>query len=100
VRFNPQINQDAFREYAREVYAMAEKEVLSVQLVKDSFITYNYPDSANQMTLGVNIMDLKEDRQLVERAIADREPMVIGPRKLLQNVQGIPSSDFSIRLSQ
>lgn len=89
VRFNPQINQDAFRDYAREVYAMAEKEVLSVQLVKDSFITYNYPDSSNQMTVGINIMDLEEDRQLVEKAIQRKEPMVIGPRVLLQNVQGM-----------
>lgn len=89
VRYNPQLNQDAFRDFAKEVYAMADREVLSVQLVKDSFITYNYPDSANKMTEGINILKLKEDRVLVEKAIKKREPMLIGPRMLLQNVQGM-----------
>lgn len=89
VRFNPQINQDAFKDFAKEVYAMAEREVLSVQLVKDSFITYNFPESPNKETEGVNIMELEEDRELVEKAILNREPMVIGPRVLIQQVQGM-----------
>jgi len=93
VKYNPEIDQKAFSDFAANVYEMAEGEVLSVQLVKDSIIKYNYPIEGNEVTFGKNITQFDQDIKYVREAIMSKSPMLIGPRVLLQGELGLVYRD-------
>lgn len=93
VSFNPDINEKAFNDFSSKVYEIAENEILSVQLVKDSIILYNYPQKGNEVTKGVNITQIAEDAEYVRRSIRNATPMLVGPRTLIQDKLGLVYRD-------
>lgn len=89
IKFNPSLNNQEFRQFAKGIYKIANKDLVAIQLVRDSIIVFNYPDSADDNLIGRNILEIFEDRELVEQAIEEMKPMLIGPRELLQGKLGM-----------
>lgn len=89
IQYDTNITKEKYNQFAKEIYELANQELQSVQLVRDSIITYNYPEEGNEKTIGKNILNVFDDRPLVSEAIKKQQPMFIGPRKLLQGPSGI-----------
>jgi two-component sensor histidine kinase/sensor domain CHASE-containing protein len=89
VQYDTNLSAKNFYDFASEIHRIVNGEIQSVQLVKDSIIIYNFPTSGNEQTLGKNILQLFEDRALVQESIDQKAPMIIGPRKLIQGTVGM-----------
>lgn len=89
VSIHPNIDQESFTKFTKEVYNISKKGLLSVQLVKDSIILYNYPEKGNEVTVGVNVNSLLKDRTIIDYSRKNRTPLIIGPRVLLQEKMGL-----------
>lgn len=89
VKSNPNISQEKFNSFAIHLYEAAKDNVISIQLTKDSIISFNYPSKGNESTIGVNILDIETNNQYVKDAYRKKEKMSIGPRILIQNRLGL-----------
>lgn len=89
VGIHPNINQESFTEFTKEIYKISKKGLLSIQLVKDSIILYNYPEAGNEATVGVNVNTLLKDRSIIDYSRKNKTPLIIGPRILLQGKMGL-----------
>jgi two-component sensor histidine kinase len=89
VSIHPNINQETFSEFTKEVYNLSSEGLISIQLVKDSTILYNYPLEGNEITIGVNVNELLKDRTIIDYSYKHQTPMIIGPRVLLQGKMGL-----------
>lgn len=88
IRVNPNIESDEFNEFVSHIYQATKQDILTVQLVKDSVITYNYPDKGNEITLGKNIFELSTDKETTINAFRNQVKMIEGPKMLIQKRLG------------
>lgn len=93
VAYNPSINQAAYKDFVSKVHKYSQEELISIQLVKDSIILYNYPREGNEITQGKNIMKIEQDSDYVRKCYRNKLPMTIGPRILLQQKLGLVYRD-------
>jgi two-component sensor histidine kinase len=89
VKNNPTISQNEFADFAKYLYESSKNDLISIQLVKDSIITYNYPIIGNEATIGVNILTIPSDQNNVSNAYRNKEAMSVGPRNLIQEKLGV-----------
>lgn len=89
VKMNPSLEESEFNDFTRYLFESSKNDLISIQLVKDSIITYNYPILGNEATKGVNIFDVSNDRSFVSEAYNSKSAMSVGPRILLQKKLGI-----------
>ncbi|MEQ8910642.1 MAG: histidine kinase dimerization/phosphoacceptor domain -containing protein [Vicingaceae bacterium] len=89
IQYDTSFTSSEFQHFSAELYNIANKEIQAVQLVKDSIISYNYPEEGNEVTIGKNILQIFDDRSIVRKSMKERTSMLIGPRKLLQGSMGL-----------
>jgi PAS domain S-box-containing protein len=72
------ITSNAFNAIARLLH-VDRVGLESIQLAKDNIITYVYPSQENEPLLGINLMDIPEQREAIQRAIDSLSTVVAGP---------------------
>jgi PAS domain S-box-containing protein len=79
---NPNISEAEFVATGRILLAN-KTGIRSIGLVKGTTIAYVYPLVGNESAIGVDLMTIPRQRQMVEEAIATRKTVLAGPVKLL-----------------
>ncbi|NJS09823.1 MAG: PAS domain S-box protein [Microcoleus sp. CSU_2_2] len=87
---NPNITEAEFAATARILLAQ-QTGIRSISLVKNTTIAYIYPRQGNEVVIGVDLLMVPKQRQMVEDAIETRKTLVAGPVKLLQGGVGFIS---------
>jgi PAS domain S-box-containing protein len=87
---NPNITEAEFAATARILLAQ-QTGIRSISLVKNTTIAYIYPRPGNEVVIGVDLLTIPQQRQMVEDAIETRKTLVAGPVKLLQGGFGFIS---------
>jgi two-component system sensor histidine kinase ChiS len=80
---NPEIDQATFEELARVLVARSSG-IPSAALFKNSIATHLYPLKGQEEALGFDPMNVPEEREAFERAIATRSTVLAGPVKLVK----------------
>lgn len=83
----PNITEAEFAATARILLA-EQKGIRSIGLVKGTTIAYMYPRTGNESAIGVDLMSIPDQRQMVEEAIETRKTVLAGPVKLLEGNVG------------
>lgn len=89
VQYDYGFTENQFNQFAKEIYKIADQELQSVQIIRDSLIQFNYPKVGNEKTEEINILKVNADRKLVTKSIRQLKPILIGPRKLIQGFEGL-----------
>ncbi|MFM9263704.1 PAS domain S-box protein [Tychonema sp. BBK16] len=79
---NPNISEAEFAAMGKILLAN-QAGISSIGLVKSTTIAYMYPLVGNESAIGVDLMTIPTQRQMVEEAIATRKTVLAGPVKLL-----------------
>lgn len=79
---NPNISEAEFAATSRILLAN-QTGIRSIGLVKGTTIAYMYPLVGNESAIGVDLMTIPTQRQMVEEAIETRKTVLAGPVKLL-----------------
>jgi PAS domain S-box-containing protein len=79
---NPNISEAEFAATAR-ILLTNQTGIRSIGLVKGTTIAYMYPLVGNESAIGVDLMTIPTQRQMVEEAIETRKTVLAGPVKLL-----------------
>jgi PAS domain S-box-containing protein len=87
---NPKITEAEFAATARILLAQ-QTGIRSISLVKNTTIAYIYPRQGNEVVIGVDLLTVPKQRQMVEDAIETRKTLVAGPIQLLQGGVGFIS---------
>ena len=83
VASNPEFTQSEFDRVAGEILQKAP-HISNIGLARDNVISYVYPLAGNEAILGVNYMDLPDQKPAVERAIETGKTVIAGPVDLIQ----------------
>ncbi|MEG3937080.1 PAS domain S-box protein [Microcoleus sp. S36b_A3] len=78
---NPNITEAEFAATTRILLAQ-QTGIRNITLVKGTTIAYIYPPEGNKKAIGLDLMAVSEQRQMVEEVINTRKTLVAGPVKL------------------
>ena len=83
VASNPEFTHDEFDRVAGEILQKAPY-IRNIGLARDNVISYVYPLAGNEAIIGVNYMDLPEQKPAVVEAIKTGKTVIAGPVDLIQ----------------
>ena len=83
ISHKPNISEAEFAATARILVAQ-QTGIRNISLVKGTTIAYIYPRQGNERAIGVDLMAIPEQWQMVAEAIDTRKTLVAGPVKLLE----------------
>lgn len=79
----PTLTQSEFTELAR-VLVDSKTGIRTVVFSKGTILSYYYPLKGNESAIGTDIMDIPDQREVVENTIRTRKTLVAGPVELVQ----------------
>jgi diguanylate cyclase (GGDEF)-like protein len=88
VAANPDLSNDEFSKVAANLIEEVPY-ILNVSLAKDNVITHVYPLAGNEKALGLNFMNVPEQRDAVLEAVANKAAVIAGPVDLVQGGRGL-----------
>ncbi|MEG4802958.1 PAS domain S-box protein [Microcoleus sp. ARI1-B5] len=83
ISHNPNITEAEFAATARILLAQ-QTGIRNITLVKGTTIAYIYPQEGNEGAIGVDLMTLPKQRQMVKDVIETRKTLLAGPVELLE----------------
>ena len=79
-----------FDSISKEIIS-SEPRIRNIALAQDTVIRHVYPNKGNEAALGVNYLDIPDQREAVLQAIREKTTVVAGPVNLMQGGVGIIS---------
>lgn len=83
VSYNPDITNKEYYELAKE-FIGADSVINSMALSKNCIINAIYPLKGHETAIGLNLLDHKERREIVEKTIETHKTFVAGPVELVE----------------
>jgi two-component system, sensor histidine kinase ChiS len=80
---NPNIDQQTFERLAKVILA-GEEGIRSVVLYKNTTGSHVYPLKGNEKVIGFSPLSIPEEREAIQRAIAQKQTIVAGPIELVE----------------
>ncbi|MDY7014637.1 MAG: ATP-binding protein, partial [Cyanobacteriota bacterium] len=80
---NPDLDQETFESLAKAIL-VGENGIRSIVLYKNTTGSHVYPLAGNEAVIGFSPLDLPEEREAIQRAIAQKQTIVAGPIDLVE----------------
>lgn len=93
IELNPNLEEEKADAYLDILLLNSSDYIRNVGVIQDTTIIWNYPKSSNLSAIGVNLLDVESQRDLVLKVKEEFVPVLQGPVELVQGGKG-----FIVRL--